>query len=97
MGSKSCSFAIGLGLGSVVGALAYRYSRTSAARRWKRKADEAYRKFSGRAGELMDAAKEKALEARTKVADKVAVAAGDVAGKVGEVKSKAQDYAAAEK
>ena len=92
MKSKSCSFAIGLGLGSLLGVLAYRYSRTPGARRWKRKVSETYRKINVHAGELMDTAREKALDAGTKVADKVSGVASDVAGRAEEAKSGIQAY-----
>lgn len=80
---ERCShFWIGLGVGAVLGAVAYRFSSSARARQLRILVDHALHKVGGEAEEFLDTAKEKALRAGTKVADKVAEKADDVRSKV---------------
>ncbi|MDE6349113.1 MAG: YtxH domain-containing protein [Bacteroides sp.] len=88
MKSRNSNLWIGLGVGSVVGALAYRFSRTSKARRLKRKVCDAFHKITEQAEEMLDGAKEKVVDAGKNAADKVADKTSDFAGKADDLKSK---------
>lgn len=79
MQSSMCKFLMGLGVGSVLGAVLYRCSKTEKAKEWKRKMCCAAHSAAEKAGEWMADAKEKATEA--------------VAQKAEEVKDKYQSYA----
>lgn len=79
---------IGLGIGSVIGAFAYRFSRTSKAKELKEKVYGTFHKITGQAEDLLDEAKEKAADAGKVVADKVADKAFDLAEKADDFKSK---------
>ncbi len=80
---ERCSkFLIGLGVGAVLGALAYRFSSSAKAKQLRIKVDHALHRVSGEAEDFFDTAKEKALKAGTKVADKVAEKADDMRSKV---------------
>lgn len=80
---ERCSnFLIGLGVGAVLGALAYRFSSSTKAKQLRIKVDHALHKVGGEAEEFLDSAKEKALKAGTKVVDKVAEKADDMRSKV---------------
>lgn len=61
---------MGLGLGSVLGAVAYRCSRSAKAREWKHRMCCAANSVAGKAGEWMAGVKEKASEMADDVADK---------------------------
>lgn len=69
MEKRNSNLWIGLGIGSVIGALAYRFSRTSKAKRMKEKVCDAFQKITGQAKEMLDEAKEKAVETGKEVAD----------------------------
>ena len=88
MENRNYNLWIGLGVGSVIGALAYRFSRTSKAKKLKEKACDAFHKIAGQAENVLDEAKEKAADAGEVVADKVADKASDFAGKADDFKSK---------
>lgn len=88
MESRNYNFWIGLGVGSVIGALAYRFSRTSKAKKLKEKVCDTYHKITGQTEELLDEAKEKVADAGKAVADKVADKASDLAGKADDFKGK---------
>ena len=93
MENRNCNLWIGLGIGSVIGALAYRFSRTSKAKELKEKVCNAFQKISGKAGEMLDEAKEKVADAGKDVADKVADKAADFAGKADDWRGKAHAMA----
>lgn len=95
MGCKNTNFWIGLGIGSVLGALAYRLSRTEKAKELEHNVHHALRRIGCRAGEMLEKVEEKALhasvravEAGAKVADKVAEEADKAAGKAEQVRDK---------
>lgn len=88
MEKRNSNLWIGLGVGSVIGALAYRFSRTSKAKRMKEKVCDAFHKITGQAKEMLDEAKEKAADAGKAVADKVADKTFDLAGKADDFKGK---------
>lgn len=92
---KSCNsnFWIGLGIGSIIGAFVYRFSCSSKGRELKEKVYHSLHKVHGEAEGLMDEAKDKALDAGTKVADKVADGAFNVAEKADDVKNKVHSFA----
>ena len=69
----SCSkFWLGLGLGSIIGVVAYRFSCSSKGKMLKEKACHVLHRMGGKAEDMIDSAKDKVAEAGTKVADKVA-------------------------
>ena len=72
MENRNSSLWIGLGVGSVIGALAYRFSRTSKAKKLKEKVCDTFHKITGQAEDMLDEAKEKAVDAGKTVADKMA-------------------------
>ena len=71
MQSSTCKFWVGLGLGSVLGAIVYRCSRTAKAKEWKHKMCCAAQSAADKAGEWMSNIKDKATEMGEKVADEV--------------------------
>lgn len=77
---------MGLGLGSVLGAVMYRCSRTAKAKEWKQKMCCAAQSMAEKAGDWVTDAKEKAAGMGEK-------AAGSVAEKAEDVKEKFHSYA----
>lgn len=71
METGNSKFWMGLGLGSVIGAVVTYFTYTSRGEKLKEKVRHAFRKVGDNAEELVDEAKEKALDTGTKVADKV--------------------------
>lgn len=92
MESKCSHFWLGLGLGSVLGAIIYRCCQTSKARQLKEKVTNAFHQATGHAEEFVDSAKNKAMEAGTMVANKVADKTFDVAEKADEMKDKVHNF-----
>ncbi len=72
MENRNSNLWIGLGIGSVIGALAYRFSRTSKAKKLKEKVCDTFHKITGQVEDVLDEAKEKTMDAGKNVADKVA-------------------------
>lgn len=93
MENRNSSLWIGLGVGSVIGALAYRFSRTSKAKKLKEKVCDAFHKITGQAEEMLDEAKEKVADTGKAVVDKVADKASEFAGKADDWKNKAHTMA----
>ena len=87
MENRTSDLWLGLGIGSVIGALVYRFSRTS-------KVCDAFHKISGQAEEMLDTAKEKVLDTGAAVADKVADKTFDLAEKADDLKGKMHTIAA---
>ena len=88
MACNHSKFWIGLGVGSVLGALAYRLSRTQRVRKLESDIYDAIRRIGKDAEETLEDAERKALqmgaraaEAGAKVADKVAEEADKIAGR----------------
>ena len=94
MENKNSNFWIGLGIGSVIGAIVYRFSRTSKAKSLKRKVCDTFQKIGGPAEDILDLGKEKVLDTGVAVADKVADKTLDLAEKAGEIKNKMHTKAA---
>ena len=90
MENRTSDLWLGLGIGSVIGALVYRFSRTSKAK----KVCDAFHKISGQAEEMLDTAKEKVLDTGAAVADKVADKTFDLAEKADDLKGKMHTIAA---
>ena len=88
MENRNSSLWIGLGVGSVIGALAYRFSRTSKAKKLKEKVCDTFHKITGQAEDMLDEAKEKAVDAGKTVADKMADKAFGLAEKTDDFKNK---------
>lgn len=88
MENRNSNLWIGLGIGSVIGALAYRFSRTSKAKKLKEKACDAFHKITGKAEGMLEEVKEKAVDTGKAVADKVADKAFDFAEKTDDFKNK---------
>lgn len=93
MENRSSMLWIGLAAGSVIGALAYRFSRTSKAKQLKEKVCDAFHKITEQAGDALETAKEKAKDAGEAVADKVADKASEFAGKADDWRNKAHTMA----
>lgn len=72
MENRNSSLWIGLGIGTVIGTLAYRFSRTSKAKKLKEKVCNAFHKITGQTEEMLDEAKEKVADTGKVVVDKVA-------------------------
>ena len=60
MEKSTCKFLLGLGVGSVLGAIMYRCSKTAKAKEWKHKMCCAAQSAADKAGEWMTNVKEKA-------------------------------------
>ena len=60
MEKSTCKFLMGLGVGSVLGAIMYRCSKTAKAKEWKHKMCCAAQSAADKAGEWMTNVKEKA-------------------------------------
>ena len=97
MKCKESHFLIGLGVGSVVGALVYHFSRTPRAERLRREMCHAIHKAGSEAKDMFHTAEEEALHAGTKVADKVADEAHEAAEKADNLKNKVHSFADAKK
>ena len=95
--NSNSKFWIGLGLGSIIGAVVYRLSCSSKMKQVKEKVYHTFHIMHGEAEDMMDEAKEKALDKGTKVADRVADKVTDgafhVADKADEVKNKVHAFA----
>ena len=72
MENRNSSLWIGLGIGTVIGTLAYRFSRTSKAKKLKEKVCNVFHKITGQTEDLLDEAKEKVADTGKVVVDKVA-------------------------
>ena len=86
MENRTSDLWLGLGIGSVIGALVYRFSRTSKAKKLKKKVCDAFHKISGQAEEMLDTG--------AAVADKVADKTFDLAEKADDLKGKMHTIAA---
>ncbi|GAB6869992.1 YtxH domain-containing protein [Bacteroides rodentium] len=93
MENRNSSLWIGLGVGSVIGALVYRFSRTSKAKKLKEKVCDAFHKITGQAEDMLDEAGEKVADTGKAVVDKVADKASEFAGKADEFKGKVHTVA----
>lgn len=93
MTCKNSHFLIGLGLGSILGALAYGFSRTERAKRMKAEAFKVLNKIEEHTENLLETTKEKALYAGEKVADKVANETSVLAEKANDLKDKVHTMA----
>lgn len=94
MESRCSNFWIGLGAGSILGAIVYRCCRTSKAKLLKNKVTNLLHVAKDQGEDFADSAKNKALKTGTKVADKVADKSFDVAEKADEMKNKVHNFAA---
>lgn len=65
MESGKSNFLIGLGVGSVIGALAYRFWRSPKGKRVKEKVNHAFQKVTGDGVNLIDTVNDKVLDAGT--------------------------------
>ena len=66
METSKSNFLIGLAIGSAIGALAQRFSRTAKAKMLKKKIHNAMAKIADRAESLTETVRDKALDASTK-------------------------------
>lgn len=78
----------GLLLGSVIGAFVYHYSKTPKGKELKSKVCGTIHKMSCHTGNMAESAKEMAMDAGAKVADKVADAGYNMAEKADDMKGK---------
>lgn len=93
MGCKNSNLLIGLGIGSVIGALAYHFSRTAKAKKLEGDICNAIHKLGRDAKDFLRTAEEKAMNAGTKAADKVNEEAHKAADKTDSLKDKVHDFA----
>lgn len=93
METNHSKFWMGLGLGSIIGVVVYHFSCSSRGKQLKEKVRHAFHKAGDNAEELVDEAKDKALQTGTKVADKVADGTFNLAEKADEVKNKVHAFA----
>ncbi|MBQ8225497.1 MAG: YtxH domain-containing protein [Bacteroides sp.] len=66
MEAKTCKFLIGLGIGSVLGALSYHFARTRQAKELKNRVCDAINRMGNKANEVMEEMKETLAEAEAK-------------------------------
>lgn len=99
MESKCSNFWLGMGLGSILGAIVYRCCQTSKAKQLKDKVTHAFHAATDKAENLMDSAQNKAkevgnkaMEVGNKVADKVTDKTYDAAEKADEMKNKMHNF-----
>lgn len=84
----NCSkFWLGLGLGSIIGVVAYRFSRSSKGKALKEKTNQVFHQIGDKAENMIDSAKNKMANTGTKVADKVADEAFNIAEKTDDIKN----------
>lgn len=88
MESRNSHFWLGLGIGSVIGAMIYRFSCTPKAKQLKQNVCHALHKAGGETEDMLETAKDKAMNMGTKVADKVAEGSYKVADKADDMKDK---------
>lgn len=93
MESCNSKFWLGLGLGSIIGAVVYHFSCTAKAKQLKDKVSNAFKKVSGESEDYLEDAKDKALNAGTAAADKVADKTFDVAEKADDFRDKVHTFA----
>lgn len=86
------NFIIGLGVGSIIGSYLYRYACSPKGKMMKDKINHAFHKVSGDAVDMIDTAKDKAMTAGNKVADKVSEGAWNVAEKTDDMKNKVHNF-----
>lgn len=94
MENCSSKFWMGLGIGSAIGALVYHLCCTPKAKQLKEKMSNALKKVNGESDDLMEEAKDKALDAGTTAADKVADKTNEVAEKADYMRDKVHTFAA---
>lgn len=70
METSKSNFLIGLAIGSAIGALAQRFSRTAKAKMLKKKIHNAMAKIADRAESLTETVRDKALDASNRVGGK---------------------------
>lgn len=87
------NFLIGLGVGSIIGALVYRFSCSTKGKKMKEEINHVFHKVTGDSVDMIDTAKDKALDAGEEVADKVADGTSKVADKVADGTIKVTDKA----
>lgn len=93
MDSRNSKFWLGLGIGSIIGSLVYRFCQTSKAKKMKEDVCTALQKISGKTENMLDGAKEKVLDAGTAVVDRVADTTYNIAEKADDLKGKVHSYA----
>lgn len=92
MERKCSNFWIGLGLGSVLGAIVYRCCQTSQAKKIKEKVSHVFHVATNEAEDVVDSAENKAMDAGKNVADKVADKTEEVANKADEAKDNVHNF-----
>ncbi|MCP9612444.1 YtxH domain-containing protein [Coprobacter tertius] len=85
---KNGSFWLGLGLGSLLGALAYGFSQSSSAQKMKKDMRRSLRKMGHRAEDFFDDAKEKVWDVGSVAAEKLENKTHDVIKKAKMTKGK---------
>lgn len=93
MESKCSKFWIGLGLGSILGAVVYRCCQTSKAKQLKDKVAHVFHVTTDQADDLVESTENEVMDAGAKVADKVADTTHNAAEKADEAKNKVHNIA----
>lgn len=93
MECKNSGFWLGIGIGSVIGALAYHFSRSEKAQELKVNAKDGFDKMTKKARHFLDDTENKAMETGQKVAEKTAEEAHWVADQADVIKEKVDIYA----
>ena len=93
MTCKDSHFLIGLGIGSIFGALAYGFARSARAKKMKADMEKSQTELEGHTECLIESAKEKTLYAGEKVADRVANETSVIAEKANDIKGKVHSMA----
>ena len=93
MEENRSKFWMGLGLGSIIGVIAYRFSCSSKGKELKEKASRYLHQIGSKSEDVINSAKEKVMNAGTKAADKVSNDTFKVAEKADEIKNKVHKFA----
>lgn len=93
MENGKSNFLIGLGIGSVIGALVYRFWHSPKGKCMKEKVNHAFHKVTGESINMIDTVNDKVMDAETTVADKVADGTFYVAEKADEARDKVHSFA----
>lgn len=93
MEANRSKFWMGLGLGSIIGVIAYRFSCSSKGKELKEKASHYLHQIGSKSEDVINSEKEKVMNAGTKAADKVSNDTFKVAEKADEFKNKVHNFA----
>ncbi len=93
MGANNSKFWVGLGVGSIMGAIVTCFSHTEKGKMWKKKMCDAVDKFTSQAECTEHCVRDKVVDAGTKAAEKVAEVTQNIANKADSLKDKVHSAA----